>query len=239
MTTTPKQTFLTTEQFNNALIHHIDQSKPDPLVKNQMMNLRLKWEDDEVVADDTSKESDCRKMIGRDGDNIASMSGTLTLSSEYIAIAIHATCNWRVKIDNRNRDTSIEYTPTTQSIEDSNETPEAPKRFQDEFYFRLGVTASLVPIGDYNKSTEVACTDNQSEGEAKKVDRKEKALNKKLWAGMIKRLRADPLVQKLLVEDASSPILVCEALIQQNGAMSVKSELMSILNPLRRYAMQY
>jgi hypothetical protein len=85
----------------------------------------------------------------------------------------------------------------------------------------------------------VACTDNQSEGEAKKVDRKEKALNKKLWAGMIKRLRADPLVQKLLVEDASSPILVCEALIQQNGAMSVKSELMSILNPLRRYAMQY
>jgi hypothetical protein len=60
-----------------------------------------------------------------------------------------------------------------------------------------------------------------------KTDRQEKSLNKKLRAGMIKRLRADPLVQKLLVEDAASPsgILVCEALIQQNGGDSRECEV--------------
>ncbi|KAL9182378.1 hypothetical protein ACHAXT_013030 [Thalassiosira profunda] len=78
-----------------------------------------------------------------------------------------------------------------------------------EFHIKLTAGAGFVPVADHNATIK-----------GEKVDHKERAMKKKLRAGMIDRLRADSLVRRLLAEDDANKedgMPLCEALIQQNG----------------------
>ena len=64
------------------------------------------------------------------------------------------------------------------------------KTFDNEFYIQLTVSAKLVSVSEHNSSTKM---DENTE------DRKDRAMKRKLRAGMIKRLKSDHFVKKLLI----------------------------------------
>ncbi|KAL7538083.1 hypothetical protein ACHAXR_008283, partial [Thalassiosira sp. AJA248-18] len=204
---------LTTAQFQDALARHIDVSKPDPLAKGQMENLRFEWEQyaddggDGSTQQHSDKFEECHPVtMAKDGEHSLrwSLGGTLTFSSEYISIAIHL-----------HRKRYIEAATS--------------KRWENEFYIQLTATANLVSASDHN-----------SLSKDETIDRKERTMKRKLRAGMIKRLRSDHLIRRLLIDDKednnsksastkkektlankNNPnkgdgIPLCEALIQQN-----------------------
>ncbi|KAL3802778.1 hypothetical protein HJC23_007555 [Cyclotella cryptica] len=234
---------LTTQQFWDALLRHVDESKFDPLAKNQLLNLRLQWVQNNVdsvaaAGDDILQKGNSEKVGGDNSMISPAICGTLHLSSEYISIAIHAKCNWRIQFDEYCDDKSGESAPAQDMGENDAESDLTARRssFQNEMYFRLGVSASFVSLKDYNtnigESTTATCADaetNNPQNEtttSQKVDRKEKSANRKLRAGMIKRLQSVPLIRRLLVDDdkdaslSADGVLLCEALIQQNQKRS-------------------
>jgi hypothetical protein len=206
------QQHFTSQHFRDALLHHIDESKPDQLVRSQMMNLKLLWEPSEILQ---QHEHAIIKENRTGNEGTFWISGKLTLTSEYISVIIYAKCQWHISQN------TGETTTTDKSVASTlNTLPEAwNKDFQNEFYFRLGATALLVPLTEYNKSTEKS--DEESE-KYQKIERKERSMNRKLRSNMVKRLCDDPMIRQILVEKeeaASAPVdgvLLCEALIQRN-----------------------
>ena len=156
---------LTTVQFQDAISRYIDTSKPDELIKKQLKQLKLSWEQQQVSTD----------VVDNKPHNQWKLDGTLTISSEYISIAIHAKCSCKVK---NVKDTKEEVVNTV-------DTP------FDEFYFQLKVTGTLL--------TEVKEVDGEE-----KLSSKERRAKSKLHAGIIKRLQADKLIRNLLEGDEGS-----------------------------------
>lgn len=208
---------LTTSQLHDAITRHIDESKPDPLAKNQMASLHLSWESSpQMMGDDVDHQLNGGGGSG-DADREAveeresNLRGTLTLSSDYVSIFIHVMCRWKTNTEHVS--SSVDGTKSTSS----------DKQFQNEFYFRLTTTASFVPLSGYNNNSQ------SNDDETTKVDRKDKAAKRKLRAGMVKRLSADSLIRRLLVESEDGTLKekdntatvkgvpLCEALIQSNG----------------------
>lgn len=186
---------LTTAQFQNALDRHIDVSKPDPLAKGQMENLRLSWQQSPDVVDDVSMPSakSGHNATAKKGGNQLNICGTLTLSSEFLSVAIYVACDCKTNCDEdalRN-DCSAPIKRKGCTKEKSTDESISNHSFQNEFYLRLTVDAKTVPIDDKA---------NSSTNEGKR-NRKERALRRKLRAGMMRRLYADPLVRKLLTEE--------------------------------------
>eukprot|EP00579_Thalassiosira_antarctica_P028523 CAMPEP_0202020206 /NCGR_PEP_ID=MMETSP0905-20130828/43935_1 /ASSEMBLY_ACC=CAM_ASM_000554 /TAXON_ID=420261 /ORGANISM="Thalassiosira antarctica, Strain CCMP982" /LENGTH=381 /DNA_ID=CAMNT_0048581729 /DNA_START=16 /DNA_END=1161 /DNA_ORIENTATION=+ len=231
----PQGGLLTTAQFQDALAHQMDASKPDPLAKGQMENLRLRWEQhqelnvDDGLAPTASAETE-GVMAGEGGaPRRWPLCGTLTLSSEFISIAIHVSCNCKTtsneddKSDNSASPMGQASMDQKSSTEEEDSIPD--KYFQNEFYIQLTVTANLLSTSEH---------DNPSTKE-EKLDRKERATKRKLRAGMMKRLRSDRLIQQLLIEEDTDcakkekvqttkkhpkkigdGLPLCEALIQKN-----------------------
>lgn len=225
---TPPPQQLTMKHFQDALVRHIDEAKPDPLVKNQMMNLRVRWDQKPNGSQDVHVESS-QKHAATDG-SLASKStsstdgifGSLTLSSEYISIAIHARCQWRIQDDNVTASIRKKEEAGAYSKLDNATLDPLNGEFENEFYFRLGVSASCVPLNEYNKSADKEAARNGTDEVRQKMGRKERQMSRKLRSGMIKRLGADPLIRLLLVDEdkaaaTSDGKLLCEALIQHNN----------------------
>lgn len=192
---------LTTARFRDALARYVEASKPDPLAKDQMESLRLSWEQEQLGDDD-------RAPSGDEAYYCRSIRGTLTLSSEFVSVAIHVVCNCKIlnchEDDKRNNCT---LSMNNESLNTKESTQN--KSFQNEFYIRLTVGAKILPIGD--------CADSSARDEKK--GRKERAARCKLQVGVAKRLHSDPLVRRLLGDEnnnGSCPLPLCEALIQQN-----------------------
>lgn len=90
MSATTSRNHFEPQQFYDAIFHYIDEAKPDPLAKNQMINLRLDWKEhipeaanDDGAACAPQEGAEIKQFI----DNISEscgIFGTLTLSSEYI-----------------------------------------------------------------------------------------------------------------------------------------------------------
>ncbi|KAL7476173.1 hypothetical protein ACHAW6_002052 [Cyclotella cf. meneghiniana] len=241
-----QQQLLTTEQFCSALIRHVDESKPDPLVKNQIMNLRLNWEQTTQrniganaatgVIGEILREGNLEK-INKDCWMMSSIiCGTLHIASEYISAAIHVKCKWRIKVDEYSDDKSSASASAQDIGQNDTEFDVSIKRpsFQDELYFRLGVSVSFNSLTDYNKNicqtATSSCTEQKEKTISQKIERNEMATNRKLRVGMIKRLQSDPLIRRLLVDDDNSSlfadegVLLCEALIQQNQKRSTLND---------------
>jgi hypothetical protein len=207
---------ITTQKCRDALISYVDEAKPDPLAKNQILSLSVDWKpktDDDANVDEIGLHNE--ETTGR-------ICGTLTLSSEYISIMVHVRCQWKVHLDAP--DTNVS---TTCTIGDGGNHTSWNKCFQNELYFCMRATASCqcVSMTACNKSVESAAAAAESTGGEEnppKLDRKERSMSRKFRSGMIKRLRADPLIRRLLVDEdksgavASDGVLLCEALIQQN-----------------------
>ena len=175
---TSMKQLLTTAQFQDSLIRYIGTSKPDPLARAQLEKLTLSWEQD-----------DSEQMI---------CCGTLSISSEYVCIAIYVMCNCK-----------IDTTNNTGGAAD----------FQNEFHFQLTASAKLLPVSTAGE---------EGEQPKKKLTSKERVAKRKLHAGMLKRLQSDKLISRLLEDDKDSKqttnkptkgvgdVAFCEALVQQN-----------------------
>lgn len=192
---------LTTSQFTDAFVRHIDESKPDPLAKSQMETLLISWEEQEQLLDDGVDD-------GR-GDAVAktsSLRGTLTLSSEYIAVSIHVQCHWK-KYNQTDHKSDKRVCERRDNDNDGDvAAAAAAKQFQEELFIKL--TASAIE------------SKLRAKDDAKIQNRNDRKASKKLRAEMLKRLRSDHYIQRLFVDkkantDADSALL-CEALIQQN-----------------------
>ncbi|KAL7550904.1 hypothetical protein ACHAWF_014112 [Thalassiosira exigua] len=219
-TTDPSVGGLTTATFEVALARHVDASKPDRLARGQMEGLRLSWECSEQT----------RATGGKGEGEGASLSGTLTLSSDVVSVAVHV--RWKCTIsqhrgdatcsvgDDGGRSSRTNNTTINRAEDAEGCTPDT--RFGSEFHICLLATARAVPLGDRRKSDE-------DDG----ADRKERSTRRKLHAGMLKRLRSDPTVRRLLVEEgvqekgagntcsartekADRGLPLCEALVQEN-----------------------
>lgn len=218
---------LTAEHFRDALDRHVDASKPDPLARGQIEGLRLGWEQQREDGDGGGGEDPARE--GRRGPENEqdggrptrrSLRGTLTLSSEYVRIAIRVVCDCKIMgaAGGTRSNGAAEEAIAVRSTEE--------EHFENEFYFRLTATASLISAGEHDASAK-----------DEKLDRKERAAGRKLRAGMIERLRSDKSIRRLLANepdddgegncakdkvqkigcDTTEGVPLCEALIQQNG----------------------
>jgi len=113
------------------------------------------------------------------------LDGTLTISSEYISIAIHVKCSCKVE---NVKDTEQEVVNNDKVDTQFN-----------ELYFHLKVTGTLL--------SEVKEVDGDE-----KLSSKERRAKKKLHAGIIKRLQSDKLIRNLLSNEGR---VLCESVIQQ------------------------
>ena len=153
---------LTTVQFQDAVGRYLDTSKPDPLVKKQIEQLKLSWEQLQVSTTD---------VVDNTPHHQWKLDGTLTVSSEYISIAIHVKCSCNVKnVDKDTEQVVVNNKVNTQF---------------DEFYFQLKVTGTLLP--------EVKEVDGEP-----KLSSKERRAKSTLHAGIIKRLQSDKFIRNLL-----------------------------------------
>lgn len=209
---------LTSKQFDDALLGYIDESKPDSLLKKQMMSLGLEWKQKKR---DDAVNTDQKIMVGEEattnkdhvGGNPASreIAGTLTLSSEYISIFVHVICQWRIQDDVNNTDDSASNNGqlTTDATKMKRPLDERSGCFQNEFYFRLGVSAKTNKSGTNADDEKIQTTNG-----------KNRSMDRKLRSGMIERLCTDQWIRQILVADDADEFidgkLVCEALIQQN-----------------------
>jgi hypothetical protein len=198
---------LTTSQFTNAISRHIDESKPDPLAKSQIENLYVNWKQQQQQQ---QQLLDCVDDCGDSSANKTSMCGTLILSSEYISVSIHVLCHWK-KINHQRSDG--EYDEKSCDARNNNSNGDVviatTKQFQEELFIKLTASATESTV----RSTTSEDTTKQQQ------DRKDRRGSKKLHTEMLKRLRSDYYIRQLLFvddDDGALPILLCEALIQQN-----------------------
>ena len=177
---------LTTSQFTDAFARHIDESKPDPLAKSQLESICVNWEQEQLdgVNDDS-----------RDSATKTSLCGTLTLSSEYISVSIHALCHWKKTKQSGEND--------ERSCDAISECDGVAKQFQEELFIKLTASATESTAGSKD---------------ANKQDRKDRKASKKLRTEMLKRLRSDHYIKQVFLDDKANDDCapLCEALIQQN-----------------------
>jgi len=138
--------------------------------------LKLSWEQQQEVS--TTDVVDDTPHHWR-------LDGTLTISSEYISIAIHVKCSCKVE---NVKDTEQEVVNNDKVDTQFN-----------ELYFHLKVTGTLL--------SEVKEVDGDE-----KLSSKERRAKKKLHAGIIKRLQSDKLIRNLLSNEGR---VLCESVIQQ------------------------
>jgi hypothetical protein len=217
----PIEHHITTQQCSDALHRYIDEAKPDLLAKNQMLNLKVDWE----------PRMDLEKILLHEGQTAGRTLGTLTLSSEYISVMINVRCQWKVRLDAAagNNAVSSSTNCAISEIDSGNGCENHISwntHFDNELHFIMRVNASCIPLNAYNNSVErasAATEANDHEENSQKLNRKERSTSRKLRSGMIKRLRADPFIRSLLLDEdksgaaASDGVLLCEALIQQNS----------------------
>ena len=156
-------------------------------MKGQINSLHVNWEQHASNVDGGSGDSD--DAADTSSNLTSSFRGTLTLSSEYISVAIHVTCYWKKKL-----------LPDSQSVKNTDGDGDAvnseAKIFQEEFYIKMNACARC-------------CEDRQKQQEHKELK------SKKLHAGMRSRLQSDHYIKRLFHGDTEGATL-CEALIQQN-----------------------
>ena len=241
---------LTTLQFQNAIERHIYASKPDPLLKDQVEKLQVQWEHKQYGGcggdgQIQHQPPDCEQPHPINDTNLGdhtgrwTVCGTLTLSSEYISVSIHVNCRFNTQNckTNSQNSTSIQVNRSIETSTDKQEeiTPNY-NNFDNEFYIQLTVSAKLASTSEHNSSTKM---------DEKTGDCKDRATKRKLRAGMIKRLKSDHFVKKLLIDDGDCDtskvahsekrgtdttmndcnmtkqgLPLCEALIQQNKSSS-------------------
>ena len=123
---------LSSSQFVDAIARHLDESKPDPLVKGQINSLHVNWE--QHASNDGGCSGDRDDAADTSSNLTSSFRGTLTLSSEYISVAIHVACYWKKKL-----------LPDSQSVKNTDGDGDAvnseAKIFQEEFYIKMNACA--------------------------------------------------------------------------------------------------
>ena len=201
------------QQFQNAITRYIDSAKPDQLARGQIEQLNLCWEqhDNDVgVASGNGGEDESLKYTWN-------LNGTLTVSSEYISIAIRAIAHCKIRANKNDEEDANNASACDNNIPDD----DVGRVFENKFYIRLSVTAKLLPLGGEEEV-------KGEEKEKMKMHRKERATQRKLHVGMLKRLQSDRLIRCLLLDDekhdtkqnannsGSDDMLLCEALILQN-----------------------
>jgi hypothetical protein len=144
---------------------------------------------------------------------------------------INVRCQWKVRLDAAagNNAVSSSTNCAISEIDSGNGCENHISwntHFDNELHFIMRVNASCIPLNAYNNSVErasAATEANDHEENSQKLNRKERSTSRKLRSGMIKRLRADPFIRSLLLDEdksgaaASDGVLLCEALIQQNS----------------------
>ena len=166
---------LSSSQFVDAIARHLDGSKPDPLVKGQINSLHVNWE--EHASSGSSGDSDDAADTSSSNYLTSSFRGTLTLSSEYISIAIHVTCYWKKKLpDGQQQKQSVKNTDG-----DGDDVISEAKIFQEEFYIKMNACAR--------------CCEHKE------------LKSKKLRAGMMSRLQSDHYIKRLFHGDTEGATL--------------------------------
>ena len=84
----PRPVSLETVLFQEKLAQHMEETKPDPLMRKQLEGWRLEWQDEE---DDNGKIQDSSSSSWHKQHRIH---GTLRIEGEYVAVLIKATCEW-------------------------------------------------------------------------------------------------------------------------------------------------
>ena len=180
---------LTTREFTDSIARHIEASKPDQLTKTQIESLHITWEEQEKF-DGIVDGSGCDA-----GTQTSSLRGTLTLSSDYISVAIQVVCNWK-KTDYKSRKRG----------------QSSPKRFQEEFYIKLTASAR-------ERNVAALFGSNKNERQLQQ-DLGGRKVSEKLRDEMLSRLRSDHYIRQLFGDnennDNAEGATLCEALIQQN-----------------------
>lgn len=141
---------LTTALFDEALVKHLDETKPDQLVRKQLQDLTCDWAEDE--DEDFSSTANTNK-VGADCES-CEIKGTLALHSEYVTLLLRTDCQWIWEGDG------------TGSLT-----------------FKVDVRARF-----------------RTKSELKR-DATEAKVDKKVRAGILKRLKQDDYVQKILKDD--------------------------------------
>ena len=128
---------LSSSQFVDAIARHLDESKPDPLVKGQINSLHVNWE--QHASNDGGGSGDRDDAAGDTSSNLtSSFRGTLTLSSEYISVAIHVTYYWKKKLP----DSSQQQRQSVKNTDgDGDAVNSEAKIFQEEFYIKMNACA--------------------------------------------------------------------------------------------------
>ena len=128
---------LSSSQFVDAIARHLDGSKPDPL-KGQINSLHVNWEQhaSNGNVDGGSGGGSSDDAAGTSSDLTSSFRGTLTLSSEYISVAIHVTsCYWKKKLPDSQQRESVKNTDGDDAVNSE------AKIFQEEFYIKMNACA--------------------------------------------------------------------------------------------------
>ncbi len=162
-----------------------------------MESLCINWEQEQLLDDCVDDDR---------GDAVAktsSLRGTLTLSSEYIAVSIHVQCHWKKYHQSEHKS---DERGSERRDKDNDGDVAAAKQFQEELSIKL--TASAIE------------SKLRAKDDSKIQNRNDRKASKKLRAEMLKRLRSDHYIQRLFVDKKTNSdtdsALLCEALIQQN-----------------------
>ena len=203
----PPPLSLSTEDFEVALASHIDESKPDPLVKRLFNSLILEW------ASQTEQQQGTADATDAGGAETKRMCGTLTLYGDYMAVTISSNCSWM-------------WRPCAEEVNGC---------AIATLSFRLAASAKFIHRA--NTSQQMERSKRQGGDQSPKVDRKEQRAHAKRRAGMIDRLQKDYYIKRLLAPlDGDSKVsdqkqqqhtsTICEAEIKESfGTDGKRKEL--------------
>ena len=178
----PSPSSPSTEDFEAALVSHVDESKPDPLARRQLENLVLQWEP--LSQQEQTGES------GGDPEEIQEVCGTLTLFGEYMSVSINSSCLWKWQPCRLSDNSCAHATLSFRLVASAKFIPQSQqKRFQKE---RLQRTKDAEKTADKDSSS------------SPKIGRKEQRAQTKIRAGMIDRLKNDFYIKRLLDLDGGS-----------------------------------
>lgn len=191
----PKRHTLKGEAFQLALERYVDDNKPDPIVLKQIEGFELSWagasnEEEEESNDDSSKKLGCPSDLSFTPTDI--VQGVLTWKGDYMCAEIEALCCWEPHSKNKSssRKDGAHKLPLNGSL-----------------YFVL--RSSLRFRNKHDKPA----GDDGDESKSKE----EKKAGEKIRSRMIKRLKEDSFIKKLLPDDSknnkesSIATILCEA----------------------------
>jgi len=197
-----------TEDFHEALRRYVDDAKPDPLSEKQMTEeWTLEWKQHQKQQQDKKRqdEGQNRQHQRRRRNNAFSIEGRLLWKGRYAQVALDATCRWSDDAGGGSGDAGDGCAADAKKEEE-----EAGSIGTSSLHFRCTASAELIA----DNATGVVASD----GKKKKVDRAEKKVRDK----MLKRLRQDDYVRKLLKkkdaasgggveDDEGGGLLLCQA----------------------------